>query len=67
MKGKKTKTEKLRSFVTDNIVICKCGHSVFLPDKDPVKICSHCNNLVFKNDKEKFKFMLTRRKGLERG
>lgn len=63
----KTETEKLSHCMTNETVKCKCGHSVFLPASQPVKICSHCNNLVFKNEKTKFKFMLTRRKGLERG
>lgn len=59
--------ERKRDYITDNIVVCKCGHSVFLPNSDPVKICTHCNKLVFKNEREKFKFMLSKRKIVERG
>ena len=59
--------EKKRHYITDNIVVCNCGHSVFLPNTQPVKICTHCNQLVFKNEREKFKFMLSKRKVVERG
>ena len=60
------KKKKIDSAYQDEIVKCKCGHSVFLPAYNPVKICSHCNNLVFKNEKVKFRFLLSRREAVER-
>ena len=53
--------------ITEQNVKCKCGHSVFLPAYSPVKICSYCNQLVFKNERVKFRFMLSKRVAVERG
>lgn len=36
---------------------CKCGHTVFLIE-NPYKICSNCGNIVFKDEKSKFKYKL---------
>ena len=47
--------------ISEQTFKCKCGHSVFLPAYDPVKICTHCCYYVFRNEKEKFKFMLSNR------
>lgn len=67
IKEESKEIEKYRSFITDNTIICKCGHSVFLPEKEPVKICTHCNKLIFRDERTKFKFLLSKRKGVERG
>lgn len=32
---------------------CKCGHTMFLIE-NPYKICSHCGNIVFRDEKTKF-------------
>ncbi len=32
---------------------CKCGHTIFLIE-NPYKICSHCGNIVFRDEKAKF-------------
>lgn len=36
---------------------CKCGHTVFLVE-NPYKICSNCGNIIFKDEKSKFKYKL---------
>lgn len=46
---------------------CICGHTVFLPSYEPVKICSHCGKLVFKNEKAKFMYYLGEKRGLYLG
>lgn len=67
-----TKTKKWREqtkydkMYQDSIIYCKCGHSLFLPKQNPVKICSHCKKYVFRDEKEKFKFMLNKR-GVDEG
>lgn len=48
--------EKKRRFVTDNAVKCQCGHSLFF--KRDYIICTWCGNMVFRNDKAKFKYKL---------
>ena len=53
------------SAIQNVCVKCKCGHSVFLPYYNPVKICSHCGYLVFKNEKAKFMYYLGKKTGLE--
>lgn len=58
---------KLNDALFGHNVKCKCGHSVFLPSYEPIKICSHCNNYVFKDEKTKFKFMLSKRVAVGRG
>lgn len=47
--------------ILEQTIKCKCGHSVFLPAYQPIKICSHCNKYVFRDEKTKFKFMLSKR------
>lgn len=49
------------------ITKCKCGHSVFLPIYEPVKICSFCGKIVYKNDKVKFKYYFGKKKALKLG
>lgn len=51
--------EKKRRFVTDHSIKCKCGHSLFF--KRDYMICTWCGNIVFKNDKAKFKYELNKR------
>lgn len=46
---------------------CICGHTVFLPSYEAVKICSHCGKLIYKNDREKFKYYLGKKKALKLG
>ena len=67
IKEESKEIEKYRTFITNNIVVCKCGHSVFLPEKDPVKICTHCRKYVFRDEKTKFKFMLSKTVAVEEG
>ena len=38
---------------------CKnCGHKVIIPYNVEKQICSWCNNYVFKNDQEEFKYRI---------
>lgn len=39
-------------------IICKCGHSVFIPAFNEKTLCSWCGNYVFKDKKEQFKHEL---------
>ena len=51
----KGKMNKLLGFYTDNTFKCKCGHSVVIyPDKKK-KLCTWCNNYVYRDKKEEFK------------
>lgn len=59
--------DKLDTAYQNEIVYCKCGHSVFLPKIKPVKICAHCRKYVFRNEKTKFKFMLSKTVAVEEG
>jgi hypothetical protein len=43
----------------NEIVKCKCGHSLFLPYIEPVKICSFCGSIVYKNKKAEFVYRLS--------
>ena len=38
--------------------ICKCVHRVIIPNGVNKQICDWCNNYVFKNKKEEFKYRL---------
>ena len=64
----RNRKKRIEDLITEETVICKCGHSIFLPNIEPVKICSHCNRIVYKNDKAKFEFLISKkRRALERG
>ena len=54
--------QRLEDAIQNEKIKCKCGHTVFLPAYEPIKICSHCNNYVFKDDRTKFRFMLSKKK-----
>lgn len=59
---------KLEDEIVNLKVKCSCGHTVVLTKQDPVKICSHCNHIVYKTDRDYFKWKLNpERKGLPRG
>lgn len=51
--------EKLARYKTDHKVKCECGHSMFLI-RDSV-ICSWCGRKVYKDDRTKFRYELTKR------
>lgn len=51
--------EKKRSFITSHSVKCNCGHSMFF--KRDSMICSNCGSRVFKNEKAKFRYEMTKR------
>lgn len=53
--------------VQKETIKCSCGHSVFLPSYEPVKICSHCGKIVFKNERAKFMYYLGKKRGLYLG
>ena len=64
---KKTKDYKRFDTYQREITKCKCAHSVFLPVYEPVKICSFCGKIVYKNDKVKFKYYFGEKRGLNLG
>lgn len=66
-KFKETKDYKRFDSYQKEITKCKCGHSVFLPVYEPVKICSFCGKIVYKNDKVKFKYYFGKKRGLNLG
>lgn len=45
-------------------VYCSCGHSLIFPKSSKANkiICSHCGHYIYKNDLEKFKDSLTKKK-----
>lgn len=52
---KKTKDDKRYDVITDNSVICKCGHSVFIPSYVTKRLCGWCNRWVYRNKEIEFK------------
>lgn len=38
--------------------VCKCGHTVYIANKNGIAICSHCKNLVFKDKETEFKYRM---------
>ena len=52
--------KKLYETIQDLTVKCKCGHSIFMPVYLKNTICSHCKKLVFRNNKEEFKYKMER-------
>ena len=37
---------------------CKCGHTVYIANKDGRTECSYCHNLVFKDKKTEFEYRM---------
>ena len=60
--------EKIRNQQTDSTIYCKhCGHSMNIFNETKKRICTHCGNYVFINDKEEFKYrLLSSYKGAKR-
>lgn len=59
---KKILTTKEYKRMTDELdkvkYMCKCGHRNIIPKWQDKTLCSWCNNYVFRNKKEEFKFRL---------
>jgi hypothetical protein len=53
---------KKMNFYQQETVKCKCGHSLFLPNYEPIKICRHCGNIVYKNKKVEFMYKLSNKR-----
>ena len=49
---------KLLSDMTQARIVCKCGHSVLIPQRKDKKICSWCGNYVFKNKHDEFVYRM---------
>lgn len=59
---------KVEATMTALKVRCECGHTIVITKQNPVKICSHCGNIVYRDFKEYFKWRLNpNRKALKRG
>lgn len=52
---KKTKEDLKFDTITNNRVICKCGHSIFMPHYVTKRLCSWCNRWVYRNKEIEFK------------
>lgn len=63
-KRKESNQSKITNECAKYKVYCKCGHSVIIyPCEHRVKkICSWCGHTVYKNDLEKFKDLLIKKK-----
>lgn len=59
-KHRYSKKEMDRMFqeYTDNTYKCKCGHSVFVSNKEKKWICSYCGRYVFRDKKDEFMYRL---------
>ena len=42
---------KYAKVIQDNKTMCKCGHSVFIPNHLEKIVCNWCGNYVFKDKK----------------
>lgn len=52
---KKNASELLHDVITDNKVICKCGHRVFVPRYIDKTLCTWCNRWVYRSKEIEFK------------
>lgn len=50
--------EKLDSERSDARILCKCGHSLLINNKENRALCSHCHNFVFKTKKDEFLYRM---------
>ena len=54
------KDKRLQTYF-DNTVKCKCGASLFMPAFLDFRICRHCKNKVYRNEKIKFEYEMKSR------
>lgn len=50
--------EKLQRERTKMRIICKCGHSCYVPHSRDYLLCSHCHNRVYRNKMIEFKYKM---------
>lgn len=50
-------SKRLQNELDQYRVYCKCGHSIYIYPFEHInkKLCTHCNNFVYVNDREEFK------------
>ena len=53
-----TDTRRLNEFTKATYKCQHCGHSILFYNREVKKICSHCGYYAFKNDKDRFNFLL---------
>lgn len=53
--------EKFAYIMNKNRKKCKCGHSLQLPAKLDMTVCSWCGNYVFRDKKAEFQFRMKER------
>lgn len=58
----KKENKKLTEAYAKLTIRCKCGHSIIITKQNPVKICSHCGNIVYRDPREYFKWKLNSQK-----
>lgn len=58
---KRKDDDKLFSMYSSNSVKCKCGASLFMLAFLDFRICRHCKNKVYRNEKIKFEYEMKSR------
>ncbi len=64
MKKKKKRAWDKDDFFDLTKVKCKCGHVISFFTSAKYVECSHCGNLVFRNQKEEYNYRVKRRLGV---
>lgn len=64
MLSKSDNYSKISNEMSKYRIYCQCGHSVIIYpfERRNKKICSYCGNLVYKNELERFKDLLMKKK-----
>lgn len=57
-RGVKKNIDKIEKEQTQHKYYCKCGHSVIIRPMENKVLCHWCNNWVFKDKQEEFKYRL---------
>lgn len=57
-RGVKDNIDKIQTERTQHRYYCKCGHSVIIRPKLDRTLCHWCNNLVFKNKQDEFRYRM---------
>ena len=54
--------QRLSNALSEIRVKCPCSHTLFFPAYAPdIQICNHCGNKVYRNDRVKFKDILSKK------
>lgn len=54
--------QRLSNALSEIRVKCSCSHTLFFPAYAPdIQICNHCGNKVYRNERVKFKDILSKK------